>query len=192
MTSVMGLELDFLKVLDFGLVRRIAVDSELSAKNVVAGTPAYIAPESAMYARYDARSDIYALGAVAYWLLTGTTVFDASTGAAMVTAHIRDLPVAPSVRSGLAIPPELEAVIMACLAKEPAERPQSAAQLARMLEAVPLPAWTQVRAEEWWRTHRPEILESALAAPQPVTVPQRHARVIAPTAYAPTDPNTLN
>jgi len=180
--SVMGLELDFLKVLDFGLVRRIAVDPNLTAENGVWGTPAYIAPESAGYSRSDARSDIYSLGAVAYWLLTGKTVFEAPTGNAMIVAQIRDTPVAPSLRTELPIPRELEAVIMACLAKNPDERPQSAEQLSRLLGAVQVPAWTQRRAEAWWRAHRPEVLARAMACPATATPPQRRARVIAEAA----------
>jgi serine/threonine-protein kinase len=179
--SVMGLELDFLKVLDFGLVRQIAVDPNLTAENGIWGTPAYIAPESAAFGRNDARSDIYSLGAVAYWLLTGKTVFEAPSGNAMIAAQIRDKPVPPSLRTELAIPEELEALIMACLAKDPAERPQSAQQLSRMLDAVKLPEWTQRRAEAWWRAHRPEVLATA-ACPAKVTVPHRRVRVIAEAA----------
>jgi serine/threonine protein kinase len=179
--SVMGLELDFLKVLDFGLVRRIAIDPNLTAENGVWGTPAYIAPESAAFGRYDARSDIYSLGAVAYWLLTGKTVFEAPSGNAMIAAQIRDIPVPPSLRTELAIPPELEAVIMACLAKDPDQRPQDAEQLSRMLAAVKLPEWTPRRAETWWRAHHPEVLASATCSPK-VTVPQRRVRVIAEAA----------
>jgi len=181
--SVMGLELDFLKVLDFGLVRRVAVDPGLTAEHGVLGTPAYIAPESAAYSRYDARSDLYSLGAVAYWLLTGKTVFDAPTGNAMIAAQIRDTPVPPSLRTELPVPAELEAVILACLAKRPEERPQSADQLLRMLDAVAVPPWTQRRAEQWWRAHRPEVFARATTSPPPVKAPQRRARVIADVAW---------
>jgi eukaryotic-like serine/threonine-protein kinase len=181
MTSVMGLELDFLKVLDFGLVRRIAVDPNLTAEQGVWGTPAYIAPESAAFNQYDARSDIYSLGAVAYWLLTGKTVFDAPTGNAMIAAQLRDIPVPPSLRTELAIPSELEALIMACLAKDPNERPQSAEQLSRSLAAIELPEWSHRRAEAWWRTHKPELLAPTASTPKP-TVPQRRVRLIAEVA----------
>jgi serine/threonine-protein kinase len=180
--SVLGLELDFLKVLDFGLVRRIAVDPHLTAENGVWGTPAYIAPESAAHGRYDARSDIYSLGAVAYWLLTGKTVFEAPTGNAMIAAQIRDTPTPPSQRTELPIPPELEAVIMACLAKNPDERPQSAEELSRLLGAVQVPAWTQRRAAAWWRAHRPDVLARGIAYPLAATAPQRRARVIVEAA----------
>jgi eukaryotic-like serine/threonine-protein kinase len=181
MTSVMGLELDFLKVLDFGLVRRIAIDPNLTAEQGVWGTPAYIAPESASFNRYDARSDIYSLGAVAYWLLTGKTVFDAPSGNAMIAAQIRDTPVPPSVRSELAIPAELDALIMACLAKDPNDRPQSAEELSRVLATIKLPEWSHRRAEAWWRAHDPELLATSVSSPKP-TVPQRRVRLIAEAA----------
>ena len=180
--SVMGLELDFLKVLDFGLVRQITTDPALTSEHGVWGTPAYLAPESAEYSRYDARSDIYSLGGVAYWLLTGKTVFDAPSGNAMIAAQIRDTPVPPSLRTELPIPAELEALILACLAKDPSTRPQSAEQLSRMLDAVPLPAWTPRRAEAWWRAHRPEALARSASSTSDVTAPQRRTRVVAEAA----------
>ncbi len=108
-------------------------------------------------------------------------MFEAPTANAMIAAQIRDTPIPPSLRTELAIPPELEAVIMACLAKDPDERPQSAEQLSRLLAAVKLPEWTQRRAEAWWRAHHPEVLASA-ACPAKVTVPQRRVRVIAEAA----------
>ena len=179
--SVMGLELDFVKVLDFGLVRRFSNDATLTAEQGVWGTPAYLAPESATYAHYDARSDIYSLAAVAYWLLTGKTLFDAPSSNAMIAAQIRDTPVLPSLRTELAIPPELEAVIMACLAKDPDDRPQTAEQLSRMLAKVPLPEWTQRRAESWWRAHMPELLASKMQSCAQITA-QRPRRMIAEAA----------
>jgi serine/threonine-protein kinase len=161
--SVAGLELDFVKVLDFGLVRRISGDPALTAEQGVWGTPSYMAPETAAGNRFDARSDIYALGAVGYWLLTGKTVFDAATGNAMIAAQIRDTPVRPSLRTELPVPAALEAVILACLAKDPDARPQTAEQLSRMLAAVPAQAWTQRRAEAWWRANQPDALGRANA-----------------------------
>ncbi|HEY0250122.1 MAG TPA: serine/threonine-protein kinase, partial [Kofleriaceae bacterium] len=86
--SAVGMKLDFVKVLDFGLVRDMAHDLHLTADQVVSGTPAYMAPESAARHQFDARSDLYALGCVAYWLLTGRTVFEAATNAAMIAAHM--------------------------------------------------------------------------------------------------------
>jgi len=180
--AVMGLELDFLKVLDFGLVRQIATDPALTSEQGVWGTPAYLAPESAELSHYDARSDIYSLGAVAYWLLTGKVVFEAPSVNAMIAAQIRDTPVPPSLRTELPIPAELEAVIMACLAKDPNTRPQTAEQLSRMLAAVPMAVWTQRRAETWWRAHRPEALARAASCASDVTARQRRARVVAEAA----------
>lgn len=176
--SVMGLELDFLKVLDFGLVNPIARELSATAEHGVWGTPAYMAPESAAIGRYDARSDIYALGAVAYWLLTGHTVFDAPSANAMIAAQIRDTPLPPSLRTELAIPSALEALVVACLEKDPDARPQSAEALSRMLGDVALPAWSQRRAEAWWRAHRPESLARAVSCASS-TAPQRRARIVA-------------
>jgi len=133
----------------------------LSACSSISGTPAYLAPESASHGQFDARSDLYSLGCVAYWLLTGTTVFSGDTAVAVLAAHIRDEPEPPSRRTELAIPRELEDIVLACLAKDPEARPQSAEALSRMLDAVPLPAWTPERANAWWRSHVPDVLASA-------------------------------
>jgi serine/threonine-protein kinase len=158
---VLGMELDFVKLLDFGLVHDVEHDERLTLDGSITGTPAYLAPESASRSHFDARSDLYSLGCVAYWLLTGTTVFSGETAAAVLAAHIRDQPEPPSRRTELPIPKELEDVILACLAKDPDARPQSAEALSRMLAAVPLPAWTQQRANAWWRAHVPDILAAA-------------------------------
>jgi len=158
---VIGMELDFVKLLDFGLVHDVQRDERLTLDGSIAGTPAYLAPESASHSHFDARSDLYSLGCVAYWLLTGTTVFSGDTAAAVLAAHIRDAPEPPSRRTEVPIPKELEDVILACLAKDPDARPSTAEALSRMLAAVPLPAWTQQRANAWWRAHVPDILAGA-------------------------------
>jgi serine/threonine-protein kinase len=155
-----GLDVDFVKVLDFGLVHKLHADTRLTNEGAVSGTPAYLAPESAAHNQFDARGDLYALGCVAYYMLTGKLVFEAETSAGMIAAHIRDLPTAPSERSELPIPPELDAIVLACLAKKPEDRPQTAEELQQRLEAVPLAApWTQVRARSWWTTHAPDLAE---------------------------------
>ncbi|UCC73621.1 MAG: serine/threonine protein kinase [Gemmatimonadota bacterium] len=152
-------KVDVVKVLDFGLAKhtrlRAADDVRLSQAEVIRGTPAYMAPELAMGEEaVDGRVDLYALGCVAYWLLTGSLVFDASSPAAMIVAHVRDEPVPPSRRSELPIPAELDELVLACLAKDRAARLQSAEHLASALAAVPLESpWTPARAAEWWRTH---------------------------------------
>ncbi len=156
-----GLEVDFVKVLDFGLARDLTSDTRLTREGSTPGTPAYLAPEQ-IRDRTDHRSDLYSLGCVAYFLLTGRLVFEASSTVAMMTAHAREAPVAPSKRTELPIPPELDELVLALLAKDPAERPRSATELARRLGAIPLATpWTSERAETWWRTHLPELVRGA-------------------------------
>ncbi len=161
---VLGQEFDFVKVLDFGLVRDAAraVDIRITVAGSVMGTPAYMAPEMAVDGHADARSDLYSLGCVAYWLLTGAMVFSADKAFSMMSAHASDLPDPPSQRTELPIPPELEAIVLSLLHKNPDARPQSAAELALRLEAVPLASrWSQPRAEQWWHTHMPQVLQEA-------------------------------
>jgi eukaryotic-like serine/threonine-protein kinase len=157
-----GGEHDFLKVLDFGIVKRTheTMDTaaiNLTRGNVVQGTPAYLAPEQALGdSPVDARADIYATGCVAYWLLTGALVFKADTPMGLIVHHAHTPPTPPSARSELPIPPALDRLIMECLAKNPAERPQSAKELAgRLAEIKSLAPWTEERAHEWWHTHEP-------------------------------------
>ncbi len=161
-----GLEVDFVKVLDFGLVRNLSADIRLTNEGAVSGTPAYLAPESAAHNRFDARGDLYALGCVAYYMLTGKLVFEAETSAAMIAAHIRDQPAPPSKQSELPIPAELDAIILACLEKKPEDRPQSAEELQRRLDAVALGSpWTQQRARTWWSAHVPDLAERPFQDP---------------------------
>jgi serine/threonine-protein kinase len=157
-----GMKVDFVKMLDFGLVRDLNSNLNLTNEGAVSGTPAYLAPESAAQNKFDARSDIYALGCVAYWMLTGTLVFEGATAAAVMAAHIRDVPEAPSSRTELPIPAELEKLVLECLAKDPTKRPQSADKLRRRLDAIELAMpWTQQRAAAWWGTHQPDLLGRA-------------------------------
>jgi len=166
----LGLEPDFLKVLDFGLVRALP---EASLKSIVEtdstaprGTPAYMAPETAMAFGADARSDLYSLGCVAYWLLTGSLLFQEETSMQMMMAHVNERPIPPSRRTEMEIPPELEAVVMACLEKNPDDRPASANDLARRLEECATePRWTDERAVQWWRAHMPECAPPAATPP---------------------------
>jgi eukaryotic-like serine/threonine-protein kinase len=157
-----GMKVDFVKILDFGLVRDLNSNLNLTNEGAVSGTPAYLAPESAAKNKFDARSDIYALGCVAYWMLTGTLVFDGATAAAVMAAHIRDTPDAPSSRTELPIPAELETLVLECLAKDPNKRPQTAEKLRRRLDAIELATpWQQQRAAAWWGTHQPDLLGRA-------------------------------
>jgi len=165
-TCRLGPDYDFVKVLDFGLVKtreaREVGGTELTAEGVAAGTPAYMAPEMALgKTDIDGRVDIYALGCVGYWLLTGERVFEGDTPLATVVAHVQEKPVPPSQRTELEIPASIEGIIMACLQKDPADRPQSAAELDSMLAACALElTWSSEIAREWWDLH---ILESELA-----------------------------
>jgi len=137
----LGLRDDFVKVLDFGLVRSIAGPSEESltgAAGMTPGTPAYMAPEMAHDRMVDGRADLYSLGCVAYYLLTGHLVFEGETPLQTILKHLQQPPEPPSRRTSLPIPPALEVLVLACLAKRPDERPRSAAELAARLGAIPL------------------------------------------------------
>jgi hypothetical protein len=153
-----GRQHDFLKVLDFGLVKSSWADAHgdpaLSRESTITGTPAYLAPELVLGGRaIDGRVDIYGLGCVAYWLVTGQRVFEGATSMELVLHHVQTRPVPPSQR-GVAVPRALEDLILACLEKEPARRPTSAAELGRLLEATGLPQrWTPEHAHAWWDTH---------------------------------------
>ena len=168
----LGLDVDFVKVLDFGLVKRRGPQARgeeaLTMAGSFTGTPAFMPPEIALGAEpIDGRADIYALGCVAYWLLTGHRVFESSSGMQMVVDHIRTPAVPPSKRGGPAVPAALEAIVMRCLEKDPAARPASAAALSLDLKALDLEAqWTEERAQAWWRAH-PPVSAEVPAAPTP-------------------------
>jgi DNA-binding NtrC family response regulator len=153
----LGLEFDVVKVLDFGLVKSLREGSaDLTADDVVTGTPAYMPPERVQGGVADERSDIYALGCVAYWMLTGQTVFTGDP-MAMMLHHVRTAPPPPSKLARAAIPERLDEIVLACLAKAPAQRPSSAIALWQQLGDVKLAMpWTAERAESWWREQLPE------------------------------------
>jgi serine/threonine-protein kinase len=158
---------DFVKVLDFGLVKyysgaEVERQMALSRTGVVAGTPSFMAPEMVMGDRaIDGRADIYALGCVGYWMLTGVLVFEATSVGAMMVAHAQKPPRPPSERTEVAIPADLEALVLRCLAKEPEGRPQTAEQLEHELEAISVAEpWTSERAARWWEQHDPQAFAS--------------------------------
>jgi serine/threonine-protein kinase len=159
----LGTEFDYAKVLDFGVVKeqRASRDATmLSNQEMVQGTPAFMPPEIVMgETRIDGRADLYSLACTAYWVLTAHTIFDATTPAQMLLQHVQARPIPPSKRSELSIPRQLEAILMMCLEKDPANRPASALQLDQQLAQVRCEAvWTNERAREWWETHAPEII----------------------------------
>jgi serine/threonine-protein kinase len=160
----LGPDDDFVKVLDFGLVKHFeAAGPVLTVEGVTAGTPAYMAPEVALgRPGVDGRADLYALGCVAYYLLTGQPVFSADSDIATALAHVKDEPVRPSVRSEFDIPPALEMLILDSLAKDPAARPASAELFSeRLATAVPKDVWTSKQAHTWWELHRMDLLPTA-------------------------------
>jgi serine/threonine-protein kinase len=154
-----GGESDVVKVLDFGLVKELAVDREveLTAANSLIGTPQYMAPESMLAPEsVDARTDVYSLGAVAYFLLAGEDVFTGSSVLEVCAQHLHERPKALSSR-GVVVPEKLEALVLACLEKDPARRPQSAAELRRQLEACNVEEWSTQSARNWWLEHQAEL-----------------------------------
>jgi eukaryotic-like serine/threonine-protein kinase len=127
-------------------------------EHAVRGTPAFIAPEQAMGADVDWRADIYATGCVAYWLLTGEFVFTADTAMALLLKHAQAPPPRPSARTDRPIPRALDDLVLSCLAKDPAKRPQSARELSlRLAEVEGVSARTQERARDWWVTNQPAL-----------------------------------
>jgi tRNA A-37 threonylcarbamoyl transferase component Bud32 len=160
----MGLEYDFVKVLDFGLVKfkdhgPSQPQTLITMDHSTTGTPAYMAPEIILGdADVDRRADVYALGCVAYYLLTGQLVFEADTPMKMLLQHVQAAPLPPSQRTELPIPKELDDLVLACLAKDPNDRPQNAEELFRMATGCnSCPTWDQDAARTWWQTHLPEF-----------------------------------
>ena len=177
----MGLDYDFVKVLDFGLVkvkgRPRDMETLATLDHTTSGTPAYMAPEAILGDNeVDRRADVYALGCVAYYLLTGQLVFDADTPMRMFVQHLQTTPVPPSQRTELPIPPEIDRFVMACLEKDPDKRPQSARALYEMACSWPGTGWTNGHAERWWQAHLPDV-----AHEQPLALTNAPAGTAAPT-----------
>ena len=144
---------DMLKVLDFGLARVISSHPERDPFSIgISGTPLYMAPEAITSPQsIDAHSDLYSIGAAAYFLLTGLPVFDGETVSEILRQHISADPESPSERLGITIDADLEAIVMQCLAKNPADRPKSAQELSRMLgRCGAAKSWGSEEAADWW------------------------------------------
>jgi serine/threonine-protein kinase len=151
----LGLDYDFVKVLDFGLVKRqdgSERDMQLTAPEAISGTPAYMAPEMASGQPVDSRADLYALGCVGYYLVTGQRIFEGMHPMQVLVQHLQSEPVRPSERLGRPVPSALEGLLMHCLAKSPADRPRGAAWLAEALGAAGAEEWTQADARRWWES----------------------------------------
>jgi serine/threonine-protein kinase len=156
---------DSVKVLDFGLVKHLSdrpespAPTESPGEDGIVGTPNFIAPEVIQDAnRSDVRSDLYSLGALGYFLLTGREVFDGNSIAELCRKHLTEIPVPPGVRVGRIFDPDLEGLLMRCLEKEPATRPQSSQEVARLLAACRLAEpWTLERRAAWWTEHRQAV-----------------------------------
>jgi eukaryotic-like serine/threonine-protein kinase len=160
----LGKRTDFVKVVDFGLVTGLAgaTQTGLTTHSSTSGTPAFMAPEQVRGEEVDGRTDIYGLGCVAYFLLTGTVVFQRGNAMSMAIAHTTERPEPPSARSEVPIPESLERVVMACLEKKCEDRPQSAGELRAMLDACAnVTSWTPREADQWWALHRPEPVRKA-------------------------------
>jgi serine/threonine protein kinase len=146
---------DMVKVLDFGLVKAVHLGPRGLQANAVVGTPHFMPPEAVNEPeRVDARSDIYSLGALGYWLLTGRTLFTANTTEELLEQQVKATPPAPSQRLGQPVSPGLEALIMQCLSKSLEQRPPSAEALDHALaQCASAAAWTSREAEEWWKAN---------------------------------------
>ena len=157
----LGLEHDFVKVVDFGLVKARGSEeqTQLTMEQTTVGTPAYMAPELAEgdEEKVDGRADLYAMGCVAYFLLTGKTVFEGPTSMALILKHIQEPVVRPSERSELPVPEELEKLVMWCLEKKPDDRPQRAVDLLERLEELDIDEWCSKEKARWWQTHLPSL-----------------------------------
>lgn len=166
----LGPDHDVLKVLDFGLVKTPAGfgsrATALTGEGLGAGTPAFIAPELALgKERPDGRADLYSLGCVGYWLLTGQRVFEGDTPVSVIVDHVQTPPVPPSRRTELPVPEGLEEAILSCLRKEPSDRPADADALDRLLADCGAEAWDREDARQWWQLHVPASELAAEATP---------------------------
>ncbi len=176
----LGIDVDVVKVLDFGLARSLRGDHDhITRDGAVTGTPGYMPPERALGEPADERSDLYALGCVAYFMLTGRPVFEGEPMAVLLQ-HVRATPARPGSIAPSPIPDRLDEIVMACLAKDPGDRPASAIELSQRLSQVDVhPDWDAEQAEAWWREH------------QPISVAGRSSDgmdTMQPTVYRPSGP----
>lgn len=155
-----GREVDFVKVLDFGMVKSQRpgdlAETQLTGDQAVWGTPAFMAPEQVLGRPVDGRADLYAVGCLAYWLVTGQLVFKGQNAMETMVQHTQAAPIPPSARTELDVPPALDRLILACLAKDPSDRPSTADAVTGHLASIATTSpWTASRAREWWDRHHP-------------------------------------
>jgi hypothetical protein len=178
---------DLVKVVDFGLVKDVGFSARgeattepaLTMADAITGTPLYIAPETVTAPEtVDARTDLYALGAVGYWLLTGTHVFGGKSILEVCGHHLHSVPDPPSMRLNAPVSLDLETVLLACLAKRPEDRPASAHVLRERLRACAAAGrWTNARAAQWWAMHRHELRSGGAGASAAVDAHASHLTV---------------
>jgi len=159
----MGIEYDFVKVLDFGLVKhedRSAAPTLLTNDPIIMGTPGYMAPEVILGGvDVDRRADVYAVGCVAYFLLTGELIFDADTPMKLLLDHVQKEPLPPSCRTEQPIPREIDDLVRACLHKDPNRRPQTIEDVLELVcRCRTADEWDQSAAKRWWQIHLPELM----------------------------------
>ena len=142
---------DVAKLLDFGLAKPMSPDNDagLTQDRTITGSPQYMSPEQAMGERPDERSDVYSLGAVGWFLATGRPPFEGDNPVRLLVAQVHDMPPRPSEVNSR-VPAELDAVIMQCLAKKAEERPQSVADLHKLLAGLSVTGWSDSQAADWW------------------------------------------
>ena len=162
----MGLEYDFVKVLDFGLVKLEHAGSRGSGRaSAVMGTPAYMAPEVILGEAADRRVDVYGLGCVAYYLLTGERVFDSLTPMRTMVKHVQETPRPPSSRAPHPVPAAVDALVLACLAKDPEQRPRDGEAVYEMVRACASREWDGRSAREWWEEYLPDLARAPMPRP---------------------------
>jgi serine/threonine protein kinase len=164
---------DLVKVLDFGLVKTVGTGTQATQ---IVGTPHFMSPEAIETpGGVDVRTDVYSVGAVGYWLLTGKTLFDSHQVTELMAKQVSELPLAPSERRGAAISADLEAVILQCLAKRPEDRPPTVELLDQALSrCAAAGTWTRAEGEQWWNANNVSI-----SAPKEVSLVEK-TLVIAP------------
>jgi serine/threonine-protein kinase len=154
---------DVVKVFDFGLVKELGNQSDLTGSNV-AGTPAYFCPEMIKGESVTTRSDLYALGATAYFLLCGRQVFEGKNVPEVCVHHMDSIPVPPSQRTSNPIPEALEKLVLQCLEKDPKARPKSATEIRLALRSLAEEhPWSEAGAASWWvdfEKYNPQVVES--------------------------------